>query len=40
VRASKQWAILRQQLHERFDQWIDTLEQQCRQQFPESDKTQ
>jgi hypothetical protein len=28
VRARKQWASLRQQLHERFDQWLDTLEQQ------------
>src|SRR5215475_8716868 len=27
VRASKQWEVLRQQLHERFDQWLDTLEQ-------------
>jgi hypothetical protein len=27
VRARKQWTILRQQLHERFDQWLDTLEQ-------------
>ena len=24
VRARKQWTTLRQQLHERFDQWIDT----------------
>jgi uncharacterized protein UPF0236 len=29
VRARKQWEALRQQLHERFDQWLDTLEQQC-----------
>lgn len=28
VRARKQWTTLRQQLHERFDQWIDTLEMQ------------
>ena len=28
VRASKQWEALRQQLHERFDQWLDTLETQ------------
>jgi hypothetical protein len=28
VRASKQWDTLRQQLHARFDQWLDTLEQQ------------
>jgi len=27
VRASKQWSTLRQQLHARFDQWLDTLEQ-------------
>src|SRR5712691_7990942 len=30
VRASKQWDALRQQLHTRFDQWLDTLEQQLR----------
>jgi hypothetical protein len=28
VRASKQWDTLRQQLHARFDHWLDTLEQQ------------
>ena len=28
VRASKQWEVLRQQLHTRFDQWLDALEQQ------------
>jgi hypothetical protein len=28
VRASKQWEALRQQLHARFDQWLDTLERQ------------
>ena len=28
VRARKQWDTLRQQLHKRFDQWLDTLEQQ------------
>src|SRR5215468_11264546 len=28
VRARKQWDTLRQQLHERFDQWLDALEQQ------------
>jgi hypothetical protein len=28
VRASKQWHTLRQRLHARFDQWLDTLEQQ------------
>jgi hypothetical protein len=27
VRARKQWSSLRQQLHARFDQWLDTLEQ-------------
>jgi len=27
VRASKQWSTLRHQLHERFDQWLDTLAQ-------------
>jgi len=26
VRASKQWASLRHQLHDRFDQWLDRLE--------------
>jgi hypothetical protein len=26
VRARKQWSTLRHQLHERFDQWLDTLE--------------
>ena len=28
VRARKHWDTLRQQLHVRFDQWLDTLEQQ------------
>jgi hypothetical protein len=28
VRASNQWEVLRHQLHQRFDQWLDTLEQQ------------
>ena len=28
VRARKHWDTLRQQLHARFDQWLDTLEQQ------------
>ena len=28
VRASKQWDTLRQQLHTRFDQWLDGLEAQ------------
>jgi hypothetical protein len=27
VRARTQWSTLRQQLHKRFDQWLDTLEQ-------------
>jgi hypothetical protein len=28
VRARRQWSTLRQQLDKRFDQWLDTLEQQ------------
>src|SRR5215831_17446080 len=28
VRARTQWDTLRQQLHARFDRWLDTLEQQ------------
>ena len=28
VRARKQWEALRQQLHERFDQWLDEVEVQ------------
>src|SRR5262249_26828635 len=28
VRARKQWDTLRQQLHARFDHWLDALEQQ------------
>lgn len=28
VHARKQWDTLRQRLHARFDQWLDTLEQQ------------
>ena len=32
VRARKQWDTLRQQLHARFDQWFDTLEQQWHEQ--------
>src|SRR5215467_9940967 len=28
VRARKHWDALRHQFHERFDQWLDTLEQQ------------
>jgi hypothetical protein len=34
VRASKQWDALRQQLHKRFDQWLDTLEQQLHEPSP------
>jgi len=34
VRASKQWDALRQQLHTRFDQWLDTLEQQLQEPSP------
>ena len=28
VRARKQWDTLREQLHARFDHWLETLEQQ------------
>ena len=35
VRARKQWESLRQQLHARFDQWLDKLEEQ----WPESAPT-
>ena len=28
VRASKQWDFLREQLHSRFDQWLDGLQEQ------------
>ena len=28
VRARKQWEALRQQLHERFDRWLDEVEAQ------------
>ena len=35
VRARKQWAALRQQLHDRFDQWLDHLEAQ----LPEPETT-
>jgi len=28
VRARKQWEVLRPQLHERFDRWLDALAQQ------------
>lgn len=30
VCASQQWDALRQQLHQRFDSWLDTLEPQLR----------
>ena len=30
VRASKQWDLLREQLHCRFDQWLDTLQEQLK----------
>jgi hypothetical protein len=35
VRARKQWESLRQQLHARFDQWLDRLEEQ----WPEAEPT-
>jgi hypothetical protein len=35
VRARKQWDLLRQQLHARFDQWLDELEEQ----LPEPEST-
>jgi hypothetical protein len=35
VRASKQWASLRQQLHDHFDQWLDDLQAQ----LPEPETT-
>jgi cyclopropane fatty-acyl-phospholipid synthase-like methyltransferase len=35
VRARKQWESLRPQLHARFDQWLDRLEEQ----WPESEPT-
>jgi hypothetical protein len=35
VRARKLWAALRQQLHDRFDQWLDHLEAQ----LPEPETT-
>ena len=28
VRASRQWALLREQLHARFDHWLDELQEQ------------
>jgi hypothetical protein len=35
VRASKQWELLREQLHSRFDPWLDRLQEQ----FPEPQPT-
>ncbi len=35
VRARKPWESLRQQLHARFDQWLDRLEEQ----WPETEPT-
>jgi hypothetical protein len=34
VRARKQWDALRQQLHERFDQWLDGLAAQLHEPAP------
>jgi uncharacterized protein UPF0236 len=34
VRARKQWGPLRQQLHTRFDQWLDVLEERLREPEP------
>jgi hypothetical protein len=34
VRASKQWDALRGQLHTRFDQWLDSLEEQLQEPAP------
>jgi len=34
VRARKQWATLRQRLHERFDQWLDRLEERLQEPAP------
>jgi Uncharacterised protein family (UPF0236) len=34
IRARKQWTTLRQALHARFDQWLDTLEQQLHETPP------
>jgi len=34
VRARKQWTIVRQQLHERFDQWCDALEERLSEPQP------
>ena len=34
VRARKQWDALREQLHTRFDQWLDELEAQLQEPAP------
>ncbi len=34
VRASKQWDLLREQLHSRFDQWLDGLQEQLPETAP------
>ena len=34
VRARKPWGTLRQQLHTRFDQWLDVLEERLREPEP------
>jgi Uncharacterised protein family (UPF0236) len=34
VRARKQWSTLRQQLHTRFDQWLDALEERLQEPEP------
>ena len=34
VRARKQWSTLRQQLHARFDQWLDALEERLQEPEP------
>ena len=34
VRARKQWDVLRGQLHTRFDQWLDRLEEQLQEPAP------
>ena len=34
VRARKQWEALRHQLHDRFDQWLDSLEAQLQEPVP------
>jgi len=34
VRARQQWDALRHQLHERFDQWLDGVEEQLHEPKP------